>query len=139
MTGEYEQNGRRLPVNGDISKLERVIGATDTERALIRNVHFMSARIAGTRQIRGGIRHVVFATRAVYGVPIFMTLTPSERHSGLAIRLFRGRRKDPAFTCGAEEKAPGGKNSSTIVASYHSWVTTLPASSRCVKDSSLKR
>ena len=109
MTGEYEQNGRRLPMKGDISKLERVIGATDTERALIRNAHFMSARLQGTRQIRGSIRHVVFATRVVYGVPIFMTLTPSERHSGLAIRLFRGRRKDPAFTCAAQGEDRKGK------------------------------
>ena len=31
-------------------------------------------------------------------MPVFLTFTPGERHSGLAIRLFRGRRKDPAFT-----------------------------------------
>ena len=30
MTGEYEQNRRRLPVKGDISKLERIIGMSET-------------------------------------------------------------------------------------------------------------
>ena len=93
-------------MKGDISKLERIIGLTDTQRALVRNVHFMSARIAGTRQIRNSIRHVVFAFRVVYGVPIFMTVTPTERQSGLAIHLFRGRRNDPAFTCAAQEFIP---------------------------------
>ena len=106
-TGEYEQNGRRLQVNGDISKLERIIGMTDTQRSLVRNMHLMSARIPGTRQIRNSIRHVVFASRVVYGVPVFVTITPSERHSGLAIHLFRGWRNDPAFACATQDEDAG--------------------------------
>ena len=103
-TGEYMENGRRHPVKGDISKLERIIGLTDTQRAIIRNYHFMSSRIAGTRQVRNSIRHLVFASRIPYGAPVFLTVTPSERHSGLAIRLFRGRRRDPGFTCAAQSR-----------------------------------
>ena len=116
MTGEYEHQGRRLPVNGDISKLERIIGLTDAQRAVVRNVHFMSARIPGTSQIRNSIRHVVFASRVVYGVPLFMTITPGERHSGLAIRLFRGRRNDPGFTLASQEFQPylGGDSPSLV-------------------------
>ena len=60
----------------------------------------MSSRIPGTRQIRNSIRHLIFSSRIFYGVPIFMTLTPSERHSGLAIRLDRGRSSDPAYRNG---------------------------------------
>ena len=63
----------------------------------------MSSRISGTRQIRSSIRHIVFAGRIPYGAPVFMTITPSERHSGLAIHLFRGRRNDPAFSSAAQE------------------------------------
>jgi hypothetical protein len=103
-TGEYMSNGQRLPIRGDISKIEQVIGLADTEKALIRNYHFMSSRIAGTRQIRSSIRHMVFASRIPYGVPLFVTVTPSERHSGLSVHLIRGRFRDPAYTCTAQDE-----------------------------------
>ena len=37
---------------------------------------------------------------------MFATVTPSERHYGLAIRLFRGRRSDPAYACAEKEFLP---------------------------------
>ena len=98
--------GRRVPVRGDVSKLGQIIGLTDTQKAILQNYHFMSSRIAGTRQIRNSIRHIVFSSRIFYGTPVFATVTPSERHSGLAIRLFRGRRNDPAYACAAKEFLP---------------------------------
>ena len=87
-----------MKVAGDISKLPYIIGLTETEKALLRNYFFMSSRIPGTRQIRNSIRHIVFSSRVFYGVPSFVSFTPSERHSGLAIHLSRGRRSDPAFS-----------------------------------------
>ena len=66
----------------------------------------MSSRLPGTRQVRNSIRHLIFSSRVFYGVPIFMTFTPSERHSGLAIRLYRGRTNDPAFLHTAKEMRP---------------------------------
>ena len=39
--------------------------------------------------------HVVFGAGLVYGNGIFMTISPSERHNGLALRLSRYRRSDP--------------------------------------------
>ena len=39
--------------------------------------------------------HLMFGARIVYGSGIFMTISPSERHNGLAIRLSRYRRSDP--------------------------------------------
>ena len=99
--GEYEDAlGRRVPVRGDISKIMKIIGLKNTEKALLQNFHFMSSRIPGTRQIRNSIRHIIFSSRIFYGVPVFMTLTPSERHSGLTIRLYRGRSCDPAYRDG---------------------------------------
>ena len=87
-TGEYEDAlGRRVPVRGGISKIMKIIGLKNTEKALLHNFHFMLSRIPGTRQIRNSIRHIIFSSRIFYGVSVFMTLTPSERHSGLAIRL----------------------------------------------------
>ena len=106
-TGEYEDaSGRRMPVRGDISKISKIIGLKNTEKALLANFHFMSSRIPGTRQVRNSIRHIIFSSRIFYGVPVFMTLTPSERHSGLAIRLYRGRASDPAFSSAAKDLRP---------------------------------
>ena len=93
-------------MRGDISKISQIIGLRDTERALLKNYHFMSSRLAGTRQVRNSIRHIVFSSRIFYGAPVFMTFTPSERHSGLAIRLSRGRANDPAFTGAAQVVKP---------------------------------
>ena len=66
----------------------------------------MSSRLPGTRQVRNSIRHVIFSSRVFYGIPVFMTFTPSERHSGLAIRLYRGRATDSAYTGAAHELRP---------------------------------
>ena len=97
--GEYQDvNGRRYPVKGDVSKISKIIGLTKTEKSLLQNYHFMSSRLAGTRQIRRSINHVVFSARVVYSVPVFITVTPSERHSGLACHLSRYRGNDPAVT-----------------------------------------
>ena len=75
------------------------------EKALLQNYFFMSTRISGTRQIRRSIRFLVFSSRIFYGVPVFMIFTPSERHSGLAIRLYRGRANDPAYAKLSEKEA----------------------------------
>ena len=97
--GEYTTHaGNRMPVRGDLSKILQIHGLTDTEKPLINNYHFMSSRLSGSRQIRRSMNHIMFSSRVVYGLPVFMTVTPSERHSGLTIRLTRYRRKDPALS-----------------------------------------
>ena len=90
-------------MQGKVSKLLDIIGLTVKERALIENSQFMSGKIPGTRQIRRSIFHTVFSSRIVYGNPVFMTVTPSERHSGLLLRLSRHRRNDPALNSLPEE------------------------------------
>ena len=113
--GEYETSGgQRKKVAGDVSKIDRIIGLTAEEKAPLRNYRFMSSRLAGTRQIRSSIRHVVFSSRIFYGVPVFITFTPSERHSGLALHLYRGRRADPVFAAEKEDvrKCLGAKHPS---------------------------
>ena len=96
--GQYlDSNDRCIEVNDDILQFVSIIGLSAEERALLQNYHFMSSRLAGTRQIRSTIRHMVFSSRICYGIPVFLSFTPSERHSGLALRLYRGRRADPAY------------------------------------------
>ena len=105
--GEYTRvDGRRVPVHGDTSKLLEAHGLSQTQRALIQNYRFMSGRIAGTRQVRRSINHLIFSARVFYGLPVFMTFTPSERHSGLMIRLSRHRKRDPAIQIANPEFAP---------------------------------
>ena len=102
--GEYfDVAGRRHQIVGDITKVPYAIGLRATEKALLQNYHFMSSRIPGTRQVRHHIRHIIFSSRVSYGIPVFMTITPSERHSGLTVHLYRGRRTDPAYTGTAQD------------------------------------
>ena len=58
--GRYLDNaGRHMPVKGDVSKISQIIGLTQEEKALVSNFHFMSARLAGTRQMRRHMGHIV--------------------------------------------------------------------------------
>ena len=102
--GDYlDGAGRRCKVSGDVSKITQIIGLTPTEKMLLRNYHFMSSRLPGTRQVRRTLNHLLFSARVIYGTPAFITVTPSERHSGLAVHLFRYRRNDPAIVHAGKE------------------------------------
>ena len=97
--GEYlDSKGCRKQMKGDISKISQIIGLTPSERALLQNYQFMSSRLAGTRQVRSSIRFLVLSSRIFYGIPVFFSFTPTERHSGLALHLYRGRVNDPAYS-----------------------------------------
>ena len=69
--GEYwdEARQQRVPMQGKISKLRDIIGLGQKEKTMIDNFRFMSSKIAGTRQIRRNINHIVFSSRIVYGNP----------------------------------------------------------------------
>ena len=104
--GDYmDDTGQRKRLNGDISKLHKVIGLSPLQGAIIRNMFFMSAHLAGTRQVRKTIGHLLTAARVAYGIPIFITTTPSERHSGLTCHLTRYRLRDPGIQVGSPELA----------------------------------
>ena len=50
--GHYRNHlGHLVPIRGDISKLPQIVELSTADKALVRNYHFLSARIAGTRQI----------------------------------------------------------------------------------------
>ena len=102
-SGECEMDGKRRKIKGDLNKLPFALGLTAREKALLSNYHFMSGMLAGTRQIRRRIRYLIFSSLVVYGLPVFITFSPSERHCGLAIHLYRGRRKDLAYNTTAHD------------------------------------
>ena len=94
--GQYlTSTGQRVAINGDTRQRIHAIGITEKQKAIVRNVDFIGGRIPGTRQVRRQMNHFIFSSKIVYGLPIFGTLTPSERHNGLALRLTRYRRRDP--------------------------------------------
>ena len=67
------------------------------EQRIIQNIQYMSGRIPGTQEIRTHIGQVTFAAEVLYGASIFGTISLSERHGTLMIRLSRFRRNDPAL------------------------------------------
>ena len=79
--GEIQHpDGTRVPVNGDVSQISRILGLSSQEKALLRNFQFMFANIAGTRQMRRCVGHIIKSFMIIYGCPVFMTITPGERH-----------------------------------------------------------
>ena len=56
--------------------------------------------------------HIGFAARVVYGTGLFITISPSERHSGLAIRLSRYRQGDPLLN--PEERRWAGQDAPSL-------------------------
>ena len=49
---------------------------------------------------------MLFSARVFYGLGTFFTITQSEIHSALIIRLSRYRRSDPGISAGCPEIAP---------------------------------
>ena len=95
-TGTYTSaSGKQLPIRGDTSKLLFAEGTTRKQQQLLRSMHFMGAAQPGTQEARRQMGHVGLGAAVNYGNGIFMTISPSERHSGLALRLSRYRRGDP--------------------------------------------
>ena len=62
---------------------------------MLADFRFRCKAVPGTSEIRVKIGHVGFWAGVVYGNGIFMTISPSERHNYLAIRLSRYRKDDP--------------------------------------------
>ena len=97
--GNYiTQDGKRRRINGDFSKLLFAENLSKLQRKLLSDFRFRCRAIPGTQEIRTKIGHLGFWASVVYGNGIFMTISPSERHNYLAIRLSRYRTDDPFAT-----------------------------------------
>ena len=95
-TGHYRTpQGRRLPIDGDLTKLRFAEGITVQQKRLLADFRFRTRLVPGTQEIRTKIGHVCFWSSIVYGNGFFMTVTPGERHNHLAVRLSRYRVRDP--------------------------------------------
>ena len=111
--GTYGSLERPKPIAGDLSKLAQAHGLSHGARALVQRARMVASRIPGTQQIRVGIGHAMFGARVNYGESLFLTIAPSERHSGLRLRLARLRQEDPLLTCdrrSAPHRATAGQD-----------------------------
>ena len=89
-----DANNVQRPIGGDTTKLYYAVGTSDAERRLLRDHEFLTSMIPGSQAIRRRMGKVGFGAALVYGQGLFITISPSERHGGLAIRLSRYRKGD---------------------------------------------
>ncbi len=89
--------GKHMPVNGDLTKLKYVPTITPVAKRILNNAETTTRKMSGTQETRRQMRFDTNALRVRYGVPIFVTFSPDEKHNLLMIRLSRTRKKDPVL------------------------------------------
>ena len=89
--------GKPMPVNGDLTKLKYVPSMTPVAKRILNNAEATTRKMSGTQETRRQMRFDTNALRVRYGVPIFVTFSPDEKHNLLMIRLSRTRKKDPVL------------------------------------------
>ena len=89
--------GRSMPINGDLTKLKYVPSLCPVARRILNNAEATTRKMSGTQETRRQMRFDTNALRLKYGVPIFVTFSPDEKHNLLLLRLSRTRRKDPVL------------------------------------------
>jgi hypothetical protein len=81
--------GRRRAVGGDIAKLRHAEHLSEKAKLLLRSIRYVSSHLGGVQEVRTKIGNALFGARVVYGEPLFVTVSPSSRHSGLSPFLFK--------------------------------------------------
>jgi hypothetical protein len=95
-SGTYTgHDGKRRKIDGDTTKLPHADNMTPLQKKLLADFRFRTRLVPGTREVRTKMGHIGFWASVFYGQGIFITVTPSERHNYLAIRLSRYRASDP--------------------------------------------
>ena len=95
--GYYWDGRKKRKINNDLTKLPYAMDLSIEERRLVKDLTFLSSTCSGTPEIRIMIGHSLFGARVEYGEPLFLTISPSSRHSALTVRCTRYRNTDPAM------------------------------------------
>ena len=103
--GYMVRNGKRRKIDGDSTKLRYAENLTATERELLRNLGYIGRNLPGTQQARLQMGSCLFGARTCYGDGVFITISPSERHSGLSLRLSRSRKHDVWLEHASDDQA----------------------------------
>ena len=97
------RSGKKIPINGDITKVRWAHGLTQTQKFLLNNLSHVSRMLSGTQELRLQMGHALAGAGIQFGAGVFITISPSMRHSGLRLRLFRKRQNDPYMKYGDPE------------------------------------
>lgn len=92
LRGTYVSPGdsKKMPVNGDLTKLKYVPGMSPVAKRILNNAEATTRKMSGTQETRRQMRFDTNALRVKYGVPIFVTFSPDEKHNLLMLRLLSG-------------------------------------------------
>ena len=97
LRGNYlSSDGHSRPVAGNLGKVALVPGLSSLSQRLLRQVQYSIRRIPGTTGVRSLMRHRAQAMQLYYGTPLFVTLSPAEKHNWIMLKLARWRMEDPA-------------------------------------------
>ena len=96
LKGKYKApDGKVRPVNGDMTKVRYAIGLHPAALKMLSNIEHTTSKIPGTQEVRKKMRHITHSYRVAYGQPIFITMSPDEKHNTLMLRFARTRHCDP--------------------------------------------
>ena len=70
-----------MPVNGDLTKLKYVASMTPVAKRILNNAETTTRKMSGVQETRRQMRFETNALRVKYGVPIFVTFSPDEKHN----------------------------------------------------------
>ena len=118
--------GQRRRINHDLSKVRQAVGLSNKANLLLRNLAYVTSKQCGTQEVRKSIGNALLGARWIYGEPLFVTVSPSSRHSGLVLRLSRVRPNNT--TLRLEDMALGDAQrlgSSTYPSIFQSQQTSL--------------
>ena len=92
--GTVVMHKKRVPINGDVSKLRWADDLNEAERELLELYRKTTANLAGGQGIRCRFNAVLTGFRVMFGDVLFFTVSPDRRHSALFFRLMRTRGND---------------------------------------------
>ena len=80
--GTYEDTGgRKRSVAGDMTKVRYVPTLSSAAKKLLQHIEHTTKKIPGAQETRRQMRFDTNALRVKYGVPIFVTFSPDEKHN----------------------------------------------------------
>ena len=68
-------------MQGDWSKVRKVKNRSEFARRMLNRVHTVAQTIEGTNEVRTLMRYDTHAFRIAHGVPLFVMLSPDEKHN----------------------------------------------------------
>eukprot|EP00972_Heterocapsa_arctica_P081864 12063936-Heterocapsa_arctica.AAC.1 len=95
--GMESLSGKRRKIAGDTTKLPFAVGLSPLERRVLNHCNLMAGSVPGAREVRHQIGHIIFAARILYGQGLLYTVSPSDRHCGLMLKISRFRTGDPGI------------------------------------------